>query len=180
MALNYFGVHITAKKLPHKYTHSVKIVIFFIVFSQQANRGPIAYYTSAASSNTATRVLHCNKLLFINSIFLIIFNNLYILQAASANFGISTRKCLFIRWPEVRVAQNSSQFALRTMPFFQLLHNLRCALCLFFQRLRNLRCALRLFFFSACAICVCESVNLIFVALQLGNFFQDAQSQNNF
>ena len=50
------------------------------MFSQQANGGPIAYYISAASSNTATRVLHCNKLLFINSIFLIIFNNLYILQ----------------------------------------------------------------------------------------------------
>ena len=30
--------------------------------------------------------------------------------------------------------------------FFQLLFNLRCALCLFFQRLRNLRCALCLFF----------------------------------
>ena len=53
------------------------------------------------------------------------------------------------------VAQNSSQvaqvaqiaqLALRTMPFFQLLRNLRCALCLFFQRLRNLRCALCLFF----------------------------------
>ena len=32
------------------------------------------------------------------------------------------------------------------MPFFTLLRNLRCALCLFFQRLRNLRCALCLFF----------------------------------
>ena len=44
--------------------------------------------------------------------------------------------------PEVGVARNSSQvaqFALRTMPFFQLLRNLRCALCLFFQHLRNLR-----------------------------------------
>ena len=36
--------------------------------------------TSAASSNTATREKHCNKLLFINSLFLIIFNNLYILR----------------------------------------------------------------------------------------------------
>ena len=68
------------KKLPHKYTCSMKIVIFFIVFSQQANGGPTAHYTTAASSNTATRVSHCNKLLFINSLFLIIFNNLYILH----------------------------------------------------------------------------------------------------
>ena len=58
----------------------MKIVIFFIVFSQQANGGPTAHYTTAASSNTATRVSHCNKLLFINSLFLIIFNNLYILH----------------------------------------------------------------------------------------------------
>ena len=53
---------------------------FFIVFSQQANGGPTAHYTSAASSNTATRQSHCNKLLFINSLFLIIFNSLYILH----------------------------------------------------------------------------------------------------
>ena len=79
MALNYFGVHITAKKLPHKYTRRVKNVTFFIVFSQQANGGPTAHYTSAASSNTATRKSHRNKLLFINSLFLIIFN-LYILH----------------------------------------------------------------------------------------------------
>ena len=39
-----------------------------------------------------------------------------------------------------------AQFELRSMPFFLLLRNLRCALCLFFQRLRNLRCALCLFF----------------------------------
>ena len=63
----------------------MKNVIFFIVFSQQANGGPIAHYTSAASSNTAssntaTRVSHCNKLLFVNSLFLIIFNNLHILH----------------------------------------------------------------------------------------------------
>ena len=101
-------------------------------------------------------------------------------------------------YSEVGVAQNSSQVAQNSSQvaqiaqvaqmrnlrcalclFFPLLRNLRCALCLFFQRLRNLRCALCLFF-SACAICVCESVNLIFVALQLGNFFQDAQLQNNF
>ena len=43
---------------------------------------------------------------------------------------------------EVGVLQNSSHVAQ--------MRNLRCALCLFF---------------SACAICVCESVNLIFVAL---------------
>ena len=46
-------------------------------FGQQANWGPIARY--ATSNNTATRVLHCNKLLSMNSLFLIIFNNLYIL-----------------------------------------------------------------------------------------------------
>ena len=50
------------------------------MFTQQANGGPTAHYTSAASSNTATRVSHCNKLLFINSLFLIIFNKLYILH----------------------------------------------------------------------------------------------------
>ena len=50
------------------------------MFSQQANGGPIAHYTSAAGSNTATRVSHCNKLLFKNSLFLIIFNNLYIVH----------------------------------------------------------------------------------------------------
>ena len=74
VALNYFGVHITAKKLLHKYTRRVKNVTFFIVFSQQANGGPTAHYTSAA------RKSHCNKLLFINSLFLVIFNNLYILH----------------------------------------------------------------------------------------------------
>ena len=58
----------------------MKNVIIFIVFSQQANGGPIAHYTFAASSNTATRVSHCNKLMFINSLFLIIFNNLHILH----------------------------------------------------------------------------------------------------
>ena len=58
----------------------MKNVTFFIVFSQQANGGPTAQYTYAASSKTATRVSHCNKLLFINSLFLIIFNNLYILH----------------------------------------------------------------------------------------------------
>ena len=68
------------QKLPHKYTRRVKNVTFFIVFSTQANGGPTAHYTSAASSNTATRESHCNKLLFINSLFLIIFNNLYILH----------------------------------------------------------------------------------------------------
>ena len=62
-------------------------------------------------------------------------------------------------YSEVGVAQNSSQVAQVAQ-----MRNLRCALCLFFQHLRNLRCALCLFF-SACAICVCESVNLIFVAL---------------
>ena len=80
VALNYFGVHITAKKLPHKYTRRVKNVTFLIVFSQQADGGPTAHYTSAASSNTANRESHCNKLLFKNSLFLIIFNNLYILH----------------------------------------------------------------------------------------------------
>ena len=50
------------------------------MFSQQASRGPTAHYTPAASSNTATRESHCNKLLFINSLFLLIFNNLYILH----------------------------------------------------------------------------------------------------
>ena len=69
-----------SKKLPHTYTRSVKNVIFFTVFSQQANGGLIAHYTSAASSNTATRVSHCNKLMFINSLFLVIFNNLHILH----------------------------------------------------------------------------------------------------
>ena len=68
------------KKLPHKYTRRVKNVTFFIVFSQQTNGGPTAHYTSAASSNTATRESHYNKLLFINSLFLIIFNHLYILH----------------------------------------------------------------------------------------------------
>ena len=58
----------------------VKNVTFFIVYSQQANGGPTAHYTSAVSSNTATRESHCNKLQFINSLFLIIFNNLYILH----------------------------------------------------------------------------------------------------
>ena len=47
--------------------------------------------------------------------------------------------------PEVGVLQDSSQIAQVAQ-----MRNLRCALCLFF---------------SACAICVCESVNLIFVAL---------------
>ena len=74
---------------------------------------------------------------------------------------------------EVGVAPNSSQvsqvvqgaqFALRTMAFFSLLRNLRCALCLFFSACA-ICVALYAFFFSACAICVCESVNLIFVAL---------------
>ena len=72
---------------------------------------------------------------------------------------------------EVGVSQNSSQvslvaqIALRTMPFFQLLCNLRCALCLFFQRLRNLR--LRIGKSNICCA---------FIA----NFFQDAQSQTDF
>ena len=69
---------------------------------------------------------------------------------------------------EVGVARNSSQVsqvALRTMPFFQLLHNLRCALCLFFQRLRNLR--LRIGKSNICCALI-------------ANFFQNAQLQNNF
>ena len=78
MALNYFWSPYYCKKLPHKLTRRVKNVTFFIVFSQQANGGPTAQYTYAASSNTATRESHCNKLLFINSLFLIICNNLYI------------------------------------------------------------------------------------------------------
>ena len=80
MALNYVWSPYYCKKLPLKYTHRVKNVTFFIVFSQQANGGPTAQYTSAASSSTATRESHCNKLLVINSLFLIIFNNLYILH----------------------------------------------------------------------------------------------------
>ena len=89
--------------------------------------------------------------------------------------------------PEVGVSQNSSQvsqvsqvaqFALRTMPFFSALAQFALRSMPFFQRLRNLRCALCLFF-SARAICVCESINLIFIALSLRIFFQNAQSQNN-
>ena len=54
--------------------------IFLIVhFGLRANDGPIARYATATSSNTATGVSHCNKLLSMNSLFLIIFNTLYIL-----------------------------------------------------------------------------------------------------
>ena len=83
------------------------------------------------------------------------------------NFGTGNRIRLS---SEVGVTQNSSQvsqvaqFALRTMPFFQLLRNLRCAVCLLFQRLRNLR--LRIGKSNICCA---------FTA----NFFQNAQSQNN-
>ena len=53
---------------------------FLIVhFGQRANVGSIACYATTTSSDTATRVLHCNKLLSMNSLFLIMFNNLYIL-----------------------------------------------------------------------------------------------------
>ena len=60
-------------------------------FGQWDNGGPVARYA------TATRVSHCNKLLSMNLLFLIIFNKFMhtgtVLQRA--NFGILTRKCLF-------------------------------------------------------------------------------------
>ena len=58
-----------------------------------------------------------------------------------------------------------AQFALRSMPFFQCLRSLSCALCLFFQRLRNLRLRIGK-----------SSIRCTLIA----NFSQDAQSQNNF
>ena len=46
-----------------------------------ANRPMEGLQPMEANGHTsATRELHCNKLLFINSLFLIIFNNLYILH----------------------------------------------------------------------------------------------------
>ena len=61
--------------------------------------GPIARYDSATSSNTAIRVSHCIKLLFINSLFLIIFNNLYILYCEEQilAFQQESAYCLFAR-----------------------------------------------------------------------------------
>ena len=71
-------------------------------------------------------------------------------------------------------------------------YELRCAFCLFFKLLRNLRCALCLF--SALAQFALRSI-LFFQRLRnlrlrigksnicyalIANFFQDAQSQNNF
>ena len=73
----------------------------------------------------------------------------------------------------------NAQFALRTMPFFPLLRNLRCALCLFFQRLRNLRCALCLFFQRLRNLRLRIGKSNICCVL-IVNFFQDVQSQNNF
>ena len=77
----------------------------FFVFSKQANGGLIARYASVTSSNTATRVLHCNKLLFINSLFLIIFNNLYIMycEVQILAFQQESASCLFVRW---RISKN--------------------------------------------------------------------------
>ena len=63
---------------------------------------------------------------------------------------------IIARLPTSSVAQNSSQVAQ--------MRNLRCALCLFFSS-SAICIALYAFFFSACAICVCESINLIIVAL---------------
>ena len=64
------------------------------------------------------------------------------------------------------VAQNSLQVSqVAQIAQVAQMRNLRCALCLFFQRLRNLR--LRI---DKCNICCALIVN----------FFQDAQSQNNF
>ena len=54
-------------------------IVLMMHFGQRANGGPIACYATDARSNNATRVAHCNKLLSMNSLFLIIFNNLYIL-----------------------------------------------------------------------------------------------------
>ena len=64
---------------------------------------------------------------------------------------------------EVGVAQNSSQ-VLQIAQVAQM-RNLLCALCLFFQRLRNLH--LRIGKSNICCALIV-------------NFFQDAQSQNNF
>ena len=77
----------------------------FFVLGKQANGGPIARYDSATSSNTATRVSHCIKLLFINSLFLIIFNNLYILycEVQILAFQQESAYCLFARW---RISKN--------------------------------------------------------------------------
>ena len=77
----------------------------------------------------------------------------------------SSKTSFIVHFSEVGVAQNSSQ-VLQVAQIAQVaqLRNLRCALCLFFRSCA-ICVALYAFFFSAGAICVCESVNLIFVAL---------------
>ena len=78
------------------------------------------------------------------------------------------------------VLQNSSQVS-QVAPIAQAaqMRNLCCALCLVFQRLGNLCCALCLFFQRLRNLRLQIGKSNICCALVV-NFFQDAQSQNNF
>ena len=66
-----------------------EIVTTFFLWCTLVNGGPVACYA------TATRVSHCNKLLSMNLLFLIIFNKFTHAVLQRANFGILTKKCLF-------------------------------------------------------------------------------------
>ena len=73
--------------------------VHLILGARHRSSYPLENFFSEAlpMARYATGVSHCNKLLSMNSLLLIIINNLYILYAIlqSANIGILTRKCLF-------------------------------------------------------------------------------------
>ena len=77
VALNYFRVHIIAKTWLQSIVR--KTYSFYCAFWSTGQWGPLARDATATGSNTATRVPHGNKLLSKNSLYLIIFKNLYIL-----------------------------------------------------------------------------------------------------
>ena len=129
--------------LPLPFPASKKIVFYeYIVAS---GNGIVLCYLMAS---------HCNPMAFNLHIpnFVVAFLRVrrWVVHYASMQFRqlLYKQKSNQESWvlkPEVGVSQNSLQVSQVSQ-----MRNLRCALCLFF---------------SACAICVCESVNLIFIAL---------------
>ena len=88
VALNTSKSTITAKNCLRSIVQKTSHFFYGALWSM-GQWGPVACYA------TATRVSHCNKLLSMNLLFLIIFNKFIKTVLQRANFGVLTRKCLF-------------------------------------------------------------------------------------